>query len=148
MSSKFLVRFVLAAAFCLSIYGVHALHRNSYCFSESRFVPDEESLLVGVMTQMLGVTYDYPMRKPENIAAAKKILLENPDCCRLLSGEEEDKILNTYYDPIDRFFGYASRIVLVDNQKPQPNVKDDFLQSIWIVPITSCGLRQTDMWGY
>jgi hypothetical protein len=147
MNSKFWVRSVVAVVFCSSIYAVHALHRNSYCFAEHRFVSEEESLLVGVMTKMLGVSYDYPMRQPENISAAKKILSDNPHCCRLLSGAEEEKILSTYYDIFDRFFGYASRIVLVKYPKPQPS-NDGALQSIWIVPITSCGLRQTHIWDY
>jgi hypothetical protein len=142
MTSRFWVRSLAAVTVGASIYAVSALHRNSYCFSEWRFVPDEESLLVGVMTKMLGVTHDYPMRKPENIAAAKQVLKEKPECCRLLSGAEEDKFLSENYDLIDRFFGYASRIVLVQNL--EPNVTNDGArQSIWIVPITSCGLRQT-----
>jgi hypothetical protein len=142
MNSRFWVRSLVAVSFCASIYAVSALHRSSYCFFESRFVPDEESLLVGVMTQMLGVTHDYPMRKPENIAAAKQVLKEKPECCRLLSGAEEDKFLSEYYDPIERFFGYASRIVLVQNLQPEVTDKGTFL-STWIVPVSSCGLRQT-----
>ncbi len=122
-----------------ALYVVGHLHRQGYCFSQSRFIDDEEVLLSAVFANYLGNSNAWKFRNPEMIAEARSKLAEDPDCCRLLSGAEEDEYLEDYYDILDRFFGYASRIVLIKDE-PQ---SDPHYKSTRVVPISSCGQRDT-----
>ncbi len=124
-----------------ALYVVGHLHRQGYCFSQSRFINDEEVLLSAVFANYLGNSNAWKFRNPEMIAEARSKLAEDPDCCRLLSGAEVDKYLEDYYDILDRFFGYASRIVLI---KGGPE-SDPQYKSTWVVPISSCGLRNASI---
>ena len=124
-------------AVLMGLYAVGYLHRQGYCFSQSRFVTDEEVLVAAATAQYSGAVHEWQYHDPDNLARTRKKLAEDPECCRLLSGAEEDKYLEDYYDILDRFFGYASRIVLI---KGGPE-SDPQYKSTWVVPISSCGLR-------
>jgi hypothetical protein len=125
----------------LGLYAVGHLHRQGYCFSQSRFINDDEVLLAAVFGNYLGQTREGMFRNPEIIAETTKKLAENPDCCRLLSGAEEDEYLEDYYDILDRFFGYASRVVLIRGEPES----DPQYKITRVVPISSCGLRDASI---
>jgi hypothetical protein len=129
------------------IYGIYNLHSHHFCILEGRFVPDQEALLVGVAADKLSERNVAFVRNTKKMQEVANLLKTDPECCKLLSGDEQDWYLDKYYGFLERFLGRASRILLVKGSMIDP-VDPNKGQSVWIVPISSCGLQVTETYSF
>jgi hypothetical protein len=121
------------------LFSVYQMHRHQFCFAQFRYISDDEILVAAVQSRFLGAIQKHHFSDPEKISNAEKILIENPDCCKLLRGTNETKLLWEYYNVIDLISGEASRLVEIKMPKLSSADKED---NIWHVPISACGRRE------
>ena len=96
------------------------LHRSSYCFSEGRFVSDQEMIYAAITDEIwrIGLPRTYvdlpdPGEQELPFAGVSNFEELNPGCCKILTGDEERTALHLY-GFLDRLFGYYAVVVGLD----------------------------------
>ena len=138
---------VLVALVFVALVLTYFLHRSSYCFSEGHFVSDQEMINAAIADEIRGIgrlkTYvnlPDPGEQELPFAGVPNFKGLNPDCCRILTGDEERRALHLY-GILDRVFGYYAVVVGLDYNLRYLDKQGIELQRATHseVAVTSCG---------
>ena len=115
ISLKPLLWFFLGMVLLISPF--YALHRNSFCIDQWRFVPDSEAIDAAVTEELryLDARGSMDGRKILPFKDKQEFLRLNPNCCKVLRGDEEREAYNFmgFFSVISGYFGSAVEVKYV-----------------------------------
>lgn len=131
-----------------SLATINYLHKNSYCISELRYVSNQEMIDGAIAYVMRPINalaaHGHGLNPGEQYIAYRDISEfkeVNPDCCKVLSGEEERLNVRPLYSSLDRIFGAYSVVVQVDYKIRYKTTSGLELErkEQTIAPVSACG---------
>jgi hypothetical protein len=133
---------------------IYVMHRNSYCFAESRFVSDEEIIDAAIREEveyLQAVKTKYG-RKIVTFKDKEEFLKSFPNCCKILRGSEEREAYN-FNGFLNVFFGYYGSAVEIKYILKLAEKSGGFVEApvIPIRVVNSCGiagLGENDLGNY
>ena len=112
----------LAAVAGVALAVSYYLHRSSYCISEGRFVSDREMITAAIKNEVRTINAQANHGLGRNpgesylpIRDTTQFELLNPNCCRILTGDEEKDALQPY-GILEGVFGDYAVVVGIDHK--------------------------------
>jgi len=139
-----LTTLVGAAALVAAIY---ALHRQSFCISEWRFITDKEKGNAGALWAFHsnnGMAESQLSVKPQAYNSFQEFNDVNPNCCRVIADEVRwagDRWETVQFGFFDYLFGLQVDALLVEYKERLVNERGDqeVRTRAVVVPVSSCG---------
>ena len=144
----------VAALVLIALVLTYFLHQSSYCISEGRFVTDQEMINVAIKNEMRRInrhalygTGRNPGEKYLPIKDTDHFERLNPECCRILTGDEEKEALHPY-GILEGVFGYYAVVVGIDHKiRYLDDQGNELLRAVHsTVPVSSCGKIELEVY--